>query len=178
LDPAAPIDLHALEEGMPGISPRWGAFLAEASAVCLNHHNHPPGVLLRVTGLLDQYVPLTWAIAVNKQLLNSWNDQQELAEYGACGVAILAVLRFEGHKVIRRARKGSKVDYWLASANAEMPFQDAARLEVSGILNGSEAEATRRVREKVSQVQQAPGTLPTYVVVVEFSAPQSHMVSP
>src|SRR5207249_878314 len=32
------VDLNLLERGMPGITPRWGASLAEAATVCLEEH--------------------------------------------------------------------------------------------------------------------------------------------
>ena len=176
LEPSDVLDLSVLEQGMPGISRNWGSFLAEGSAVCLEHHSHPKGVCLRVTGSFNTSLGIQWATVVTEQVINSWNDKQELVEYGACGVAILAVLKLADYKVIRRARKGTRVDYWLANTESTMPFQEAARLEVSGILQGNETDVARRVRQKTSRTQLSPNSLPAYVVVVEFSAPQSHMV--
>ena len=117
-----------------------------------------------------------WSITINDQILRSWADEQELVEYGACGVAILMMLNLVGFKVIRRARKGTGFDYWLASTNEDLPFQEAARLEVSGILTGREAELMKRIRQKVIQTQRSSSSLPAYVVVVEFGTPRSHMV--
>jgi hypothetical protein len=170
------LDLDTLQNGLPGISPTWGRFLAEASAVCLHHHNHVNGVHLRVTGSFQASLEMHWTIIIDDQVLRSWADELELTEYGACGVAILAILKLAGFKVIRRARRGSRVDYWLAKANDDPPFQEAARLEVSGILAGDQAELSKRTREKITQTQRSSNALPAYVVVVEFSAPQSHMV--
>ena len=57
------------------------------------------------------------------------------------------------------------------------PFQNKARLEVSGILSveGSDIDVERavakRVREKLKQTQSSSGPLPAYVVVVEFGSP-------
>lgn len=170
------LDLALLGRGLPGVSPAWGDFLAEASAVCLEHHNHPRGVQLRVRGRFETSIPVHWSTTVTEQVLASWDDQRELAQFGACGVAIVVVLKLTANKVIRRARIGTRVDYWLAAADSTLPFQQAARLEVSGILAGSDSEVAKRVREKTNQVNQAASTLPAYVVVVEFSTPQSHMV--
>jgi hypothetical protein len=176
LEEADILDLALLERGLPGVSSTWGGFLAEASAVCLEHHDHPRGVQLRVRGLFKTSIPVHWSTTVTEQVLASWGDEQELVEYGACGVAILVILKFAAHKVIRRARKGTHVDYWLADANSTLPFQEAARLEISGILDGSDANVARRVREKTNQVNQTVSALSAYVVVVEFSTPQSHVV--
>ncbi len=169
------LDLSILPKGLPGVSTSWGEFLAEASAVCLEHHNHPKGVRLRVKGIFDTFLPVHWSTLITDQVLASWDDQQELVEYGACGVAIVAILKLAAHKVIRRARKGTRVDYWLAEADSPIPFQEAARLEVSGILSGSDADLAKRVRQKSVQASQAASTLPAFIVVVEFSTPQSHM---
>jgi len=170
------LDLDTLQDGLPGISPSWGRFLAEASAVCLHHHNHIRGVHLRVTGSFQVALEMHWTITIDDQVLRSWADEQELAEYGACGIAVLAILKLAGFKVIRRARKGTGVDYWLAETDQDLPFQEAARLEVSGILAGSEVELSNRTRQKTAQTQRSSCALPAYVVVVEFSTPRSHVV--
>src|SRR3712207_8300795 len=47
-------------------------------------------------------------------------------------------------------------------------FQDAARLEVSGILNGSASAIQLRARMKVHQTIPSDGLLPAHIVVVEF----------
>jgi hypothetical protein len=170
------LDLDTLQNGLPGISPSWGRFLAEASAVCLHHHNHINGIRLTVTGSFQGSLEVHWTIIIDDQVLRSWADEMELTEYGACGIAILAILEFTGFKVIRRARKGSSVDYWLSKADGDPPFQEAARLEVSGIIAGDQAELSKRTRQKIAQTQHSSNPLPAYVAVVEFSAPQSQMV--
>lgn len=53
-----------------------------------------------------------------------------------------------------------------------MPFQNKARLEVSGIRNGDQKIIKARVREKLTQTEVSDKTrLPAYVVVVEFGRP-------
>ena len=167
------LDLASLDTGLPGLSPRWGGFLHEAGAVCLHKNGHATGVLLRIRGIVNIFVPLTWRINVTPQVLASWEDEQELAEHAASGLAVVLILSVASRKVIRRAKKGSHVDYWLADASSVYPFQDSARLEVSGILHGSDAVLDARVRQKVNQASSGPSPLPAYVVVVEFGTPQS-----
>jgi len=130
------LTLSSLEQGLPGLGPTWGKFLSEASRCCLEVHDHPNGVQLRVNGISDTALELRWKDEVTDQIRASWNDHQEMTEYGACGIAILLILKLTGFTVIRRARKGEGVDYWLGHKDSELPFQDAARLEVSGILSG------------------------------------------
>jgi len=53
-----------------------------------------------------------------------------------------------------------------------MPFENKARLEVSGIRNGDQKVVTARVRAKLMQTEVSDETrLPAYIVVVEFGHP-------
>lgn len=40
-------------------------------------------------------------------------------------------------------------DYWLGQKEDDIPFEDKARLEVSGILKGTTAQINRRLKEKM-----------------------------
>lgn len=175
--PARNITLTELKGGLPGLSEVWGRFLSEASAVCFEYHKHPKGVELTVQGFHPTTFKVYWEGEITEQVYKGWSDEQELVEFGACGVAILLMLELTGYTVIRRARKGTGVDYWLCHKNAEIPFQDAARLEVSGIFNGTDSDIKTRVNKKKQQIQQSDDTLlPAYVIVVEFSKPKSYLV--
>ena len=50
-----------------------------------------------------------------------------------------------------------------------------ARLEVSGIRKGDERTIKTRVRQKLKQVAKSDGSLPAYIVVVEFGTPISEV---
>ena len=77
--------------------------------------------------------------------------------------------------VIERSFKGPGFDYWLGHDDGL--FQGKARLEVSGIRNGTEAQVNQRVKEKLNQITPSDHTgLPAYIVVVEFKQPQSRVV--
>jgi hypothetical protein len=58
----------------------------------------------------------------------------------------------------------------------ELIFQDKARLEVSGILEGSDSLIRSRVRQKKDQTKVSDGQLPAYVIVVEYSKPVTQVV--
>ena len=77
------------------------------------------------------------------------------------------------------ARRGSGFDYWLGKRDEGSPqplLQGKARLEVSGIRNGSETEIAARVRQKEAQTQQSDSLrIDAYVAVVEFGAPRSRV---
>jgi hypothetical protein len=50
------------------------------------------------------------------------------------------------------------------------------RLEVSGIRKGDDSRIKARIKQKLEQVSPTDGTLPAYIVVVEFSNPLAFIV--
>ena len=151
--------------------------LAEAGAVCLEKMNHGSGVVLTVNGSVqDQFT--VWWDTVTDQQLRTYFDLPEATEWGACSIAILLAIHLTEFTVIERSRKGTGFDYWLGYQNEPgPPFQNAARLEISGILDGSDANIRSRVGQKSDQVKQSANTgLPVYIIIVEFSAPISYFV--
>jgi hypothetical protein len=168
--------LAKLEEGLPGISPSWGSTLAEASIMCLHSHKHVAGVELDVQGMVSHSYKVLWEKEVTDQLQRSWDDMQDCTEFGACGIAILLILELTPYTIIQRARKGTGVDYWLGHKNSGLLFQNSARLEISGILSGDASNIRSRVNQKKRQTKPSDGSLPAYIVVVEFSHPESHVV--
>ena len=44
------LDLSGLQQGLPAITPAFGAALAEAGAICLSEQGHQPGVILEIDG--------------------------------------------------------------------------------------------------------------------------------
>ena len=170
------LNLNELNDGLPAITPQWGSALAQAAGVCLESQDHSRGVLLRVIGYASNTYALIWP-PIDDQARRSWADPQEATEYGATAVAVLLVKRETGYEVVERSAKGTGIDYWLGHEADGPPFQDKARLEISGILNaegdGREVErvVARRVREKLVQTQPTDGALPAFVVVIEFGSP-------
>lgn len=170
------LDLNRLNRGLPGITPSWGSFLSEASATCLVSQNHQLGVEMDVLGFKKTQFKIFWNNQIQSQTFAAWNDEQELTEYGACGIAIMLVLELTGYTVVRRSKKGTGIDYWLGHKDSNQPFENSARLEVSGILKGDEKEIKGRVKKKTKQTEPSDGSLPAIIVVVEFGKPLSHLV--
>ena len=74
--------------------------------------------------------------------------------------------------MIRRSPKKTGFDYWLGNKKDDYPFQDKARLEVSGILKGNNSIINQRLKEKKKQTMISDSLkLPAYIIVVEFSNP-------
>jgi hypothetical protein len=71
---------------------------------------------------------------------------------------------------VRRSRKGSGCDFWLARED-DFLFREAARLEVSGIRQGPRRLVESRMREKKEQTRRSDGLLPAFVAIVEFGKP-------
>ena len=164
------LDLWWLADGLPAITPAFGQHLAEAGAVCLESQGHQPGRELLVQGLRKEHHPLHWP-PVTDQILRCHNDPDVATEHGAVGIAILLTRAMIGYTVIQRSRRGTGFDYWLGDATS-VPFQNKARLEVSGIRNGDDKAINSRATGKLKQTEQSDASeLPAYVVVVEFGRP-------
>lgn len=166
--------LESLANGFPAISDVGGLNLAQAGAVCLDQHGHPKGVEMKVGGDFAETFNLYWP-DVTDQMRRFWNDTEVAVEHGAYGIAFLLIRRLTPFTVIERSRKGTGFDYWLGN-EGDFLFQKKARLEVSGIGKGSSQHIVRRVNIKLKQTARSDGTLPAYVIVVEFSAPTSQVV--
>lgn len=166
------LNLQDLRYGLIGISSSLGETFAEASAVCLEDQGHSLGATLTVSGDFQDAFKLYWT-DVTDQMRRCYNDPQEATEWGACGVAILLIQTLTEFTIIERSFKGTGIDYWLGHEDDDLPFQNKARLEISGIRNGDAGAIARRVRQKLSQTTSSDGSLPAFVVVVEFSNPQS-----
>jgi len=171
------IALAKLGEGLPAITPSFGAALAEACAICLEEQGHSQGVEISVDGDFRATFKLYWE-NITDQMLRCWNDREFTTEQAAYGIAFMLINRLTDFTVIERSRKGTGFDYWLGVEDNtnELPFQNKVRLEVSGIREGDDRRIKARVKQKVDQTKPSDGIFPAYIVVVEFSKPLSYMV--
>lgn len=170
------MDLSILGAGFPGISPVWGASLAEAAGVSLEDKGHVAPKDCQVDGSFDAVHSLRWP-PTTAQIRRTWADPDESVEHGAYGIAALLVATHTELEVVERSRKGTGFDYWLGrKGEASTLFQQTARLEVSGIGRGTNASVNARVKAKLQQTSVSDGALPAYVVVVEFGTPRARVV--
>ena len=170
------LDLSTLQSGCAGITPVWGASLAEAASVALVAQGHRSPHLLEVSGTFAHLHTLYW-LSVTAQMQRCWNDLDEAAEHGAYGIAALLVAEHTTYEVVERSYKGTGFDYWLGPKDAApVLFQHTARLEVSGIGRGDDSAVKARVRKKLKQTAPTdPTGLPAIVVVVEYGRPQARV---
>ena len=102
---------------------------------------------------------------------------QDATEYGAYGISFILIRQLTPFTIIERARKGPGFDYWLGYED-DILFQKKARLEVSGILRGTDAEINSRSKQKLAQTAPSDGMgLHAYIVIVEFNQPTSKVVT-
>ncbi len=165
------LDLGRLAAGSPpGVTPAMGQFVAEAASVLLEHNRHKRGVLMEVEASSRHRYRVNWP-TLHENAVRTHNDLSAAAEQGAYGVAFLLAEELTDFSVIERSRKGTGFDYWLG-AGGDHPFQQAARLEVSGIVNDAD-QLNPRVKAKMRQTDRSADSLPAFVAVVEFGQPKS-----
>lgn len=170
------LSLQTLCEGdMPALSAYEGGSLAEAASVCLKANAHHSPVAFAVRGDYQHSASVTF-LEVTDQMQRTHGDPEVATERGACAIAILLVCALSEYTVIHRSYKGTGVDYFLGDRN-DFLFQKKARLEVSGIDNGSEMEIQRRKKIKLEQTQRSDALqIPAIVVIIEFSRPVAEVV--
>lgn len=175
------IDTAKLMAGIPALTPEIGAFMAQACAVCLDDQAHSSGVELMVLQEDSRRTfALLWENDVTDDTRRAWGDLEFTTEQAAYGIAILLVIELTEFTAIERSRKGPGFDYWLGKKNQDvdaLPFEDKARLEVSGIRKGDEKAVKARVKRKVKQTNPSDDyNIPAIIVVVEFGRPLSYLV--
>ena len=177
MDAVVILDLRDLEAGIPALTQALGQVYAEAAAVCLDNQGHQEPVVLSVRRIDRPGYILRWP-QLTETMRRAYNDLERATELGAYGVAILLVRARTGLTAIYQSRKGPGFDYWLGPADTEnqLVFQGSARLEVSGILCGTESQFLTRLKKKLGQMKVSDATgLPAYAVVVEFGKPQAEV---
>jgi hypothetical protein len=113
---------------------------------------------------------------VSDVITRTHGDLQHAQEHGAYAIGISLLAIHEGLTDVEQSAKTSGVDYYIGY-NDGLMFQSKARLEVSSLLNGTDADVRQRVREKLKQTERsAASKLPAYVAVVEYSRPLTHLV--
>lgn len=158
------------------------AMYLEACVWCMDHNNHANGVSLDLAFERKNYTyQIFWAennIDINK--IRAHYNIDDALPFGAEAIAFFICISNTNYNSINRAIRKTGIDYWLGykDTNPNLPFQNAGRLEISGILTESEANTVeKRIKEKIKQTIQSDKTsLPVYIVVVAFDRPYAKMV--
>jgi hypothetical protein len=165
-----------LKRGELGISSVGGAYLAEAAEFCLQHHSHLKPVLIHLTGHLRDSASLEWGEHIDaKSLSRTHGDLKRAVEDGAYGIAIVLATGTTGIPSAMKSPQSTGFDYWLTSGDERNFFE--ARLEVSGLLKGNQAEIAQREKKKIKTTGRSDDTqLPAYIFIVEFGAPEARIM--
>lgn len=165
------INIYDLK-GTNFLSPIKCEDFSEAAAVCLDFHKHNQGVILSVIQKEEKtHFKLFWKMVTN-QIRDSRNDMDYTVESGAYCLAMMVINKLTDYAVVKQSKKGTGFDYWLGKINSATGLQEKARLEVSGILNGTNGQINQRLKEKKRQTTKSDSmNIPAFVVVVEFGNP-------
>jgi hypothetical protein len=164
-----------LDPGTSGLLHGLAEFMGSCAAVCLEDRNHQSGVLIVVEGDTESQFNLSW-VALTEKHRRTCKDRQEATEFGAYGIAILVIRELTGKTVVERSVKGPGFDFWVGDEEeAALPFQGLTRLEVSGILDGSDGAVKTRAQQKKKQVSPSDASGPAYIAVVEFGRPMARL---
>lgn len=156
---------------MPGLSRNKAASLIEAAEVCLDYQGHKPGTELDVSGALYGHYLLHWKTP-GDVVRDTYADMQEATGEGAVAVAIAIIVSITEYSVVRRAKKKTGFDYWLGQKQGSLE----TRLEISGVLDGTQAQIDRRLKKKMEQmIPSDNGGLPGYAVAIGFGQPQARV---
>ena len=148
--------------------------LSEAASVCLENQKHDKLLNLEVVGtFIDKFI--LKRNNVTQKIKDSRADLVETAQYGAIAIAALLTFELTDYKVIRQSVRGTGFDYWLGNKNEIYPFQNSARLEISGILKGTNSQIKTRVNDKLNRLDKYKSNLLAYVCVAEFSNPKAEI---
>ncbi len=171
------IKLNDIKKEVPGLTKSWGETRLEATLICLDYHQHKSPVNLKVEGQNKIDFMLNWKNKITLKMRNTWKDLQEVTEKGAEGIAVLLVSYLTNYKIVQRSAKGSGIDYWLSEKDSILPFQNSARLEISGLLYKNDSDYRRRIRKKKKQTEQSDNTnIPAYIAVIEFQSPKATLI--
>lgn len=171
------VNLNGIKEEVPNLTKSWGQERFDSALICLDHNNHKSPTNLKVDGQDKIDFVLNWKNKITLKMRNTWKDLQEATEKGAEGIAVLLVSHLTHYKIIERSAKGTGIDYWMSEKDSILPFQNSARLEISGLLKKNDSDYKQRIKKKKKQTEQSDNTnIPAYIAVIEFESPKATLV--
>jgi hypothetical protein len=167
------LDLERIRDCSPALSKSWSEARFEAAIFCLNYNGHTSNIECEHTGNRNKY-KLLWVSRVTDTIKRTCHDIQEATEHGAEGMAALFTKELTPYEMILRSTKRTGFDYWLGNLqNDTLIYQQSARLEISGLIRGSNSEFCSRIKNKKKQTEKSLDTkLPAYVAIIDFGTPR------
>jgi len=154
-----------------GLSEGVAGGFAEAACVCLDRHHAPPESFQIVDGERFNGVAIAdWATS-DTRTKNAWANKDDATRDGAYGIAIATMELTRGLFAVGRAEIRTGADYYLGTSNEPREdYEEAIRLEVSGIDRSDESSMKTRLKQKLTQLEKGESNLPGIAIVVGFSS--------
>jgi len=110
------LDLDDLTTDIPALTESLAIYMQEAVVMCMNPHNHVPGVSCAVRDLDDKLVTvrIQWKMSYSEQIRRAFGNTRNAAEKAGEAIAILTVTALTDYKVVERARIGNGFDFWIS----------------------------------------------------------------
>ena len=149
-----------------GLSRHLVSSYAEAAMVLLEPWYPPPETPGEVVYEASPRRAVVHWRAQDAQVRGSYEDDHDAISAGAYAMVFAALIAL-GYRIPRRAFHGSGADYIVTRPGE--PDNDFIRLEVSGLLQGSNADVVARVREKLAQLERGRLARPGLAAVARFA---------
>lgn len=173
------IDLRDFSVVGPRLHKSAADFFGTSASFCLRKHRARGAIVLRYSDSASEKRLRVAVHTITSAVRATFNDLQDATEHGAYGIALLTAAREMGAILAERTWKGPGFDFHLLppgrkpNQDPDDIFGDNWALEVSGILEGTDADVAARLRQKRKQVAKAAKVRPTLVAVIEFSEPST-----
>lgn len=177
--PQTTIILSNLKAVADGLSLVQCNYYSEACAVAFQKNSHVSETKLTVDGIYKGSFQIAWEKVAT---LTGWQDNDVVAENAAIAVACFLITEVTEYTIVRQSIKGTGFDYWLGYKKEHPKFDPnnflLARLEISGIFQGTSGELNGRVQKKLKQVDRsAKMKLPAFIAVTEFGNCKSYVAT-
>jgi len=174
------LNISELNNGLPTITSAYGQEMAEAAAFCLTKNSHQSSncilTCMKTSKNDIESFQLFWD-ELDPRVESTYGDLDEATEYGAMGIAILLSIKLTEYSTVKRSMKETGIDFWIGDKDDNM-FQGKARLEISGIFNGTETQFNTRIKQKFKQTDISDSSgFDCFVSVVEFSRPMASFLT-
>ena len=166
------LSLDTLTEGIPFICLGKEHEFVQRCVFMLDRYNHQSGVVLsfsRDNPVEAKKYNLLWSLLPSEQLKRSNSDVWKSTERSAEAIAFLIIRECTKYTAIEESARGNGIDYYLCEQD-DPSWRSCAKLEVSGIGEGSTGSIANRINEKKKRLHPSDPTK-VFIVVVEHSTP-------
>lgn len=164
------IAISGLSERHPGLTEEVAAYYSQGARVCLDRHHEPPCNIRIEMGSKTLERSLYWVVTT-QDVKVAWGNDDDATRDGAYILALAALEHAEGLVAVHRAQSRSGADYFVApSGTPKGDFENAIRLEVSGIDKSDPSKMRARLLQKKDQTRRGESDTPAIAAVVGFSS--------